>query len=68
MDQQPQYSAEPCGERRTEHAETQRIDEHIVKDNVGQRGNRHGGHGEVRVAVISHKGGHDIIQDKCGGK
>lgn len=68
LDKKSQHAAKARCKRCTEHAELQRIDAYIVENDIRQRGDRHGSHGKMRVAIVAHKSGHDIIEDESRGE
>ena len=56
------------GQHGAEDAHPQGKHEHVVQDDVGQAAGHGGQHGQLRVAVISHKAEKDIVQDEGGGE
>lgn len=54
------------GERRAEHTESAWENKDPVEHDVEQAAGDHAGHGAAGVAVVAHKGEHDIVRDEKG--
>ena len=56
------------GKYGAEHPHAQREDEQVIQHHVGQAAGDHGGHGELGIAVVSHKADYNVIEQKGGRK
>ena len=65
---QTDHRGDAGGQSRTEDAHVERIEEEVVKGNVGQTAGKHGGHGQLWIAVVADKAHHYMIEQETGGE